>query len=102
MSELITAIRATYPRPVPYNSQADIFHQYCIGGAICMYLAGPGKGGESFPNAGHLAFVLKEQNPQLTASRAMEYAEEIIDANDCARFGKAWTTAQQALDYGKV
>ena len=99
MSELITAIRATYPAPVPYNSRADTRHQYCTGGAICLYLRG--KDASRFPTVGHLAFVLKEHNPDLTAIRAMEYAEEIIDANDCARFGKAWTTAQQALDYGK-
>ena len=91
----IEQIKAEYPNPESAENKV-LKSGYCVGGAIIRaYEHGHG----SYPSIDILVRTLWAINPALTRSKAVDYASDIIFANDARQYKKAWDIADEALNY---
>ncbi len=102
----IEQLKAEFPNPVPALHSAE--GEYCVGGALCRYLA---KHGETcpislywprFPSSTHLLCALVMSNNKLDISTARRYADHIIWLNDVGRFEASWLELGSALEHGLI
>lgn len=89
-------IRERYPHP--HTASQASATDYCVGGALCKYLAAKaGWHGDNFPMVSALSDVLQEANDHLTYAGALRRAKGITVANDCGQFDRAWHLLDLAL-----
>jgi hypothetical protein len=91
-----TEIRNRYPNPISIVN-VNRLDQYCVGGALCLYL-GEGRG---FPNEEVITTKLRIVNPKIPEKDAREIAVEIIRNNECGNFDTSWQLLDKALSYKK-
>lgn len=106
----IRDLRDAWPNPCSCPKDDS---DYCVGGALARGTLGfftgwyawlrnywaPGNGEFTFPTSEGLAGVLQQYNPALTDAWAEEFANRIIDHNDCNKFPAAWLDAEVAFHF---
>jgi hypothetical protein len=100
--QIIDDIRAQYPSPSALDIRRDQPGGYCVGDAIIAYVAayrGEKIAMQGFPEKHDIADALMSMNSALPRPQAMEFAEDIIDANDAGEFEAAWGHAAQAVSW---
>jgi hypothetical protein len=78
---------------------------YCIMGALGFFLErnhrnlihGLEPAIEGFPTVLDSAPLLIRANPNLTQSQAEDYANKIVEMNDCGEFEEGWNILNEAL-----
>ena len=99
----VAEIRAKYPHPVTLFSTAvdSTVDDYCVGGALCLFLKLNGLPGPSgyFPDEDILAGSLCDANPALPLVQAEAFAENIIRDSDDGNFEAAWQHLDTALGW---
>ena len=102
---VIDLIKQQYPNPIPVpplTRRVNRAIDYCVGGAICGYVAHTDPTStvpdSPFPPEKVLALALHALNPDLTPGMALEWAAIIISANDDRRFDDAWQYAEAATN----
>lgn len=112
MSVTVSQLRKMYPQPKRASDKARTAGDYCVGGALCRYLAAIkpdtkftkhmqdrnlSVGSCSFPSVHTVAEALKIANPWISLDRANELAYDVITYNDRGNFEPAWDSLQAGL-----
>ena len=90
----VQELKEKFPRPKAADN-ADLRHDYCVGGAFIRTLGGK----RGFPVASTIARYLRKANPDLSCDDAREFAKSIVSANDDSKFCVAWDHLERALLY---
>jgi len=98
----ITQIQARFPHPVTSIHRPYSEEDYCVGGAVLLFYGIEITSqtiGNNFPDVNSLAYHLCKINSRLTEEKSLEYAWNIVIANDNEYFEEAWIYAASALQF---
>lgn len=80
--------------------KAKRLDRYCIGGAFMSFMSSPDA--TAFPRPESLGRALRQTNPGLSAAAAESFAREMLAANDCRDFERAWKILEEAMTHGRT
>jgi len=97
----IKEIQARFPHPRTSTYRFYSEEDYCVGGAILLFygINSSQTFCSNFPDVASLACHLRTINSRLTEEKSLEYAWNIVIANDKECFDEAWIYAASALQF---
>ena len=86
MENKTSQIKKEYPNPISVKKIKNLEYDYCVGGAVCMFM----KIDSNFPGSLLLAKALRDFNLDLSEELSIHFAREIIYWNDKEDFEMVW------------